>query len=1208
LAATVTELENGTQYWFRVAAVNKAGRGEWAVVGSVMPLPAPTVTLAVDSGLPGDGITNTGRIDVGIVGGSAWQYRIKGGEWTSPSRLTDRWFVLAPGKYAVGDVRVRQGVVGSTSPEGFNDKAFDIDTVAPTLVRFASETADGTYGVAATIKLSATLTEPVQAGGFINVTLNSGAPPVTLTAAKEGVQLTGEYTVAAGQNSGDLSVDGYMSMSVVDLAGNPMRSTLLPPVADNIGGSKAIVVDTLPPVKPVISGVADDVAPAVGNVPNSGFTNDTVLVINGTTELGSKVQVYDGATLLGSATVTNNQWTFTTSQLANKTYAFKAHATDGSDNVSEDSFVYTVTVDTSAPSRPTITGVTDDVVPIVGIVPDGGVTNDTVLVISGTTEDGSTVQIFNGASLLGSATVSGTGWTFTAGALADGSTYTFKARATDRAGNVGVDSAAYTVTIDTTGAATLVTGVTDDFGSVQGNIPNGGSTDDTTLVVSGSTEEGSTVQVFNGTTLLGSALVQGRGWTFTTGTLVNRTTYSFKSQATDRAGNVGPQSTAYVVTIDTDAPDAPVITGLTGGVLSGTVEAGCTVQVFAGATLLGTATTDGTKWSIPLTNLLDGSTYTFTAKASDAAGNVGPESAGYTVTIDLTPPKPIIAAVIDDVFPVIGVVPNAGSTNDTILELTGTTESGSTVQVFNGTTLLGSANVDGATWSFVTPALIDGATYEFIARATDASNNQGSSPVHRVTIDTAPPMVRRFSSTTADGFYASGRQATVTATLSEAVQTGSSIVVTLDTKAKLTLTAPTSGTTLTGIYTVQPGDNSADLTVESFTVNSVTDFAGNVLNSLSVPTGTDNLGGAKNIAIDTTSPSILSFTTSTAAGAYGAGTAITLTAVASETLQAGSRIAATLNTGAMVTLTAVSEGTSLIGTYTVPAGHNASNLAVVAVSPVSGGDRAGNPVAAVVPATGNLRSGIAIDTVAPTITKFDSTSPNGTYRPGSTITIRAFTSEVLQAGATVNATLSSGAVVALSAVAGQTLSGSYTVQPGEVAADLDVVSMTVASGRDLAGNALAGSIALPAGNRLAEGHDLVIDGSITALTPAGFSSNPLLVPDLKRTVTSIPIKFTAPVTGVTIANFRLLYSNRAQTGGRSLSLRGATLTGSGTDYVLRLPSKITSMKGIYTLQIVPSGIFAAANGKPMTESPQIFWGKGRSIGMAAMRAVTGIRR
>jgi hypothetical protein len=50
------------------------------------------------------------------------------------------------------------------------------------------------------------------------------------------------------------------------------------------------------------------------------------------------------------------------------------------------------------------------------------------------------------------------------------------------------------------------------------------------------------------------------------------------------------------------------------------------------------------------------------------------------------------------------------------------------------------------------------------------------------------------------------------------------------------------------------------------------------------------------------------------------------------------------------------------------------------------------------------------------------------------------------------------------------------------------------------------------------------------------------------------------------------------------------------------------MKGIYTLQIVPSGIFAAANGKPMTESPQIFWGKGRSIGMAAMRAVTGIRR
>jgi hypothetical protein len=1094
---------------------------------------------------------------------------------------------------------------------GTNANAFTIDVVAPTLVRFTSTTPSGTYGPAASIALTAVLSEVVQAGAELDVTLDTGAV-VKLTAPAQGTTLGGTYRVEAGQNTGDLTVSGFTAGSVLDLAGNPMTATRLPTGVDNLAGSKDIVVDTVPPNRPTIADVSDDIPQIIGTVPNGGITNDSRLLLSGTTPSGTTVRIFTSDLLLGSATVIGTTWSFTTPALSGgTTYSFTARATDAVGNEGSDSSPYEVTIDLDPPGPPQITGIADDALPLTGIVANGGFTNDTTLTLSGTTTAATAVQVFNGDTLLGSATVTGTNWTFTTGTLATGFTYVFVARATDTAGNSGPNSSPYTVTVDTSGPSTLITGAFDDVAPVQGNVAEGGFSNDPRLLLTGITEAGSTLQVFDGVTLLGAATIEGTSWRFTTAALVDGTRYSFRVQATDAAGNVGPMSAARSVTIDTRTPEAPVVGTASRDFLSGSVEQGCSVEVFLGTVSQGFAVVTDTTWAFSLSHLIDGLTYDLTARSIDQAGNVSADSSPFRLTIDRTAPVSMILDVLDDAEPSVGTVVNGGITNDIGLVLRGnTTEDGCIVEVFNGTVSLGFATVVGTTWSFVTDALVDGTTSEFKVRATDRYDNQGTfSHVHAVTIDNTAPAVRLFESTAVNGVYNAGRAIVIRALMREVVSRDSFIVTTLDTGALVELRARAQGDVLEGTYTIQPGHSSADLTVVSFNAGFVTDRAGNVLVDLTMPTAAENIGGPKNIIVDTTSPTIRSFASSAAAGFYRQAGAIDLSATPSETLLAGTRIGVTLNTGAVVTLTATPEGTSLVGTYVVAAAQNTSSLAVVSINPLSGGDLAGNPITATVPSAGNLRPGIVIDTLAPTITRFDSTSPNGTYRPGGTVTLRAFASESLQPGAVVNVTLNSGVVVALTAATGgQTLTGTYTVQAGEVAADLDVVSMAVTTGRDAAGNVLTGSGTVLPGNRLADGHDIRIDGAISIFTPTGFSSDPLRVPNLGRNVTSIAIRFNTPVTGVTLANFTLLYNNRPLTGGRSVSLRGATITGSGADYVLRLPSRTASMTGIYTLQVNPAGIVAVANGKPMTDGIEFYWGRGRSISPAAVRATATGRR
>ena len=121
-------------------------------------------------------------------------------------------------------------------------------------------------------------------------------------------------------------------------------------------------------------------------------------------------------------------------------------------------------------------------------------------------------------------------------------------------------------------------------------------------------------------------------------------------------------------------------------------------------------------------------------------------------------------------------------------------------------------------------------------------------------VDTTAPTITSFSSTSQNFHYAQYSQINITATASEAIRSGNTITVTLETGAvdrTVLLTAAAAGTTLTGTYQVQAGDMTDDLTVSGFTIGTVADTAGNAMTSTTVPTGANNIAGAKNLVVDT---------------------------------------------------------------------------------------------------------------------------------------------------------------------------------------------------------------------------------------------------------------------------------------------------------------------------------------------------------------------
>jgi len=116
-------------------------------------------------------------------------------------------------------------------------------------------TADGSYGVGATIAITITFDAAVYVTGTPQLQLETGTTDqfATYTSGSDGTALTFNYVVQAGDTSLDLE---YLATTALKLNGGTIKDNLtvdailtLPTTAsaNSLGGSKAIVIDTLAP-------------------------------------------------------------------------------------------------------------------------------------------------------------------------------------------------------------------------------------------------------------------------------------------------------------------------------------------------------------------------------------------------------------------------------------------------------------------------------------------------------------------------------------------------------------------------------------------------------------------------------------------------------------------------------------------------------------------------------------------------------------------------------------------------------------------------------------------------------------------------------------------------------------------------------------------------------------------------------------------------
>lgn len=394
--------------------------------------------------------------------------------------------------------------------------------------------------------------------------------------------------------------------------------------------------------------------------------------------------------------------------------------TQSSAAVDATSAALVVTVDTYAPTAPSIANET--------------VNAANQVVMSGTAEANSAIKVFDEATQVGTATTDSSGaWSVTTTALSTGS-HALTAKATDVAGNVSavstaVDPVIGSGTSGSTGsgapgsgtsgsgtgtnapAAPKIASFSTDSGVVDGHI-----TSENTLTLAGTAAANGTVKVFDGTTQLGIATADANGvWHYSTAALTDG---KHSLTATDTVSGVTSNaSTALDVTVDTAAPDAPVLlsdpTAHNHATVSGTAEAGSSIKLYEGTTLLGTATvgSDG-DWSVTTPNLKHGS-HTFTATAADAAGNtsalsqpidppIGSHSANGISTVEFT---------------------NVRQHWDHTATMKGTADPNSEIKLSDGTTSAGSvtAGADGK-WSFHTSDL-SGETHGFTAEQVDTTGH-----------------------------------------------------------------------------------------------------------------------------------------------------------------------------------------------------------------------------------------------------------------------------------------------------------------------------------------------------------------------------------------------------------------------------------------------------------------------------------------------------
>lgn len=657
--------------------------------GTVVDLTGPMIlidTIAPELDVTGgtDSVVNAVAHEAGVTisgtgeAGASISVVIDGVEHTTTVGGDGTWSVLfGSSELAKGELSTTVTVV---SKDGFGNattvtETLVIDTIAPNLGFDAVQVGDNVVNEA---EMSAgfDLTGVAEAGASITVTID-GKSWTTVAG--------GDGTWSIGFGPGALPAGEYdatITAVARDAAGNETTQTT------------TLRVDTVGAV--TLSGdliEGDDIINATEA--SDGFS------LNGTSQAGSTVVVTFGGVDYPATVGADGSWTLDlpAGAIAGGTYdsTITVTATDTAGNVT--TTTRTITVDTEA-------SVTIDA----GFAGAEGVINAMEhtqgVTLTGQAEPGATVVVnFNGTDF--PATVGGDGrWSLTLGAgdIAKGAyDASITVTSTDLAGNVSTTSS--TVEVDTLSFVSFSSDPVEGDGTINAVEAQDGVT------LTGMTQAGSTVVItVNGADYTANVAADG-SWSvdIPAGAIpAGEGMMNFTATATSPAGNVATATSSVAVDTVGSVNLATPIEGdgivnaaeaSDGVTLTGVAEAGSTVTVtFNGTPYPATVARDGS-WTLDIpAGKIPAGEYDapISVTAVDRAGNSS--TLNDSVRIDtLGAVNMNLAGVEGD-----GVVNQAEAANG--VQLTGTTEPGSTVMVSFGTATLPATVAADGSWSVNFPA------------------------------------------------------------------------------------------------------------------------------------------------------------------------------------------------------------------------------------------------------------------------------------------------------------------------------------------------------------------------------------------------------------------------------------------------------------------------------------------------------------------------
>ncbi|MGC4124874.1 Ig-like domain-containing protein [Enterobacter sp.] len=530
-------------------------------------------------------------------------------------------------------------------------------------------------------------------------------------------------------------------------------------------GEWVIIVDSVDPLAPTDIELWDDFG-TPGLIANDGTTDDNTPTYRGKGEAnGTAIIDLGNGTTVRVPVDDKGNWSYTPAPaLADGDYTWKVSIEDKAGNVGPASDPIHFIVDTSR-NGVSISHVVDDQGDIVGNLGSGSHTDDTTPTVVGRATAGALVNVYVDGKYIDSVRADAiTGaWQYTLSpALTADATYKITASEDAGAGE-SAQTAPFELTLDTRVPTGSLDRVADDVGLVQGDLANPAVTDDTTPTLYGKGVAGDVVFIYDGTRLLDSVTVgPANTWNYTLPQQNNGTELSLTAVFQSPTGVKSAPTAAWSLTIDTEAPNAPVITGMyddagtliadggrsrdTTPELRGTAEKNSLVKIYGPdskepiASVYADANGNWT-WTSPV---LSDAKYDFYVKAQDKAGNVSGESNHYGLEVDTQAATPVILGAYDNVEGGIynGLVPNGGLSNDASMELRGTAEANSIVYIYNAyndgvlDTVKADANGNWS-WSRSVGNTAAGRPHMFYTIAKDDLGNvSGKSATYSLNVDT----------------------------------------------------------------------------------------------------------------------------------------------------------------------------------------------------------------------------------------------------------------------------------------------------------------------------------------------------------------------------------------------------------------------------------------------------------------------------------------